>query len=68
LDWINADFSSAAVAPGNREYKSAMVPVTKGAAALVPLNVRKLPSVPRLMIALPGAIRPCLPIECPRFE
>jgi hypothetical protein len=45
-----------------------MVPVTKGAAALVPLKVRGLPLVPRLVMFCPGALSPRLPIESLKFD
>jgi hypothetical protein len=65
---VTANFTSAALALLNSDQSSAMAPVTKGAAALVPPNERGLPSVPRLVISWPGALRPCLPTELPRFD
>ena len=61
-------FRSAAVALGNIDFNSANVPVTNGAATLVPLNVGGLPSVPTLVMRYPGALRPRRPIEFPKFE
>src|SRR5271166_534031 len=65
---VIANFTSDAPASGNSDQSNAIVPVTKGAAALVPLKVRGLPFVPRLVIFCPGALSPPLPIESPRFD
>jgi hypothetical protein len=65
---VIANFTSAAFASGNSDHSSAIAPVTKGAAALVPLIVRDLPSVPRLVMLCPGALSPRLPIELPRLD
>ena len=65
--WVTADLIVAALAPGNSDQSSAMAPVTKGAAALVPPNVCGLRFAPRLVMSTPGAIRPRLPIEFPRL-
>src|SRR5258708_3545236 len=65
---ITANLIWAAVALGNSDQSSAIVPVTNGAAALVPPNIAGLPSVPRLVIFSPGAASPRLPIELPRFD
>jgi hypothetical protein len=59
---------SVGVALGNADHKRAIVPVTKGAAALVPPNVSDWPSEPRLVISSPGALSPRLPAELARFE
>src|SRR5439155_22150907 len=64
--WVTANFACAADAAGNAEYSSAIEPVTNGAAALVPPNVRGLPSARRLVIPSPGAIKPLRPIDLPR--
>jgi hypothetical protein len=45
-----------------------MVPVTKGAAALVPENVKAVPLAPRLVIACPGAHNPRRPIDPPKLD
>ena len=58
----------AALAAGNSEHNSAIAPVTKGTATLVPLRVSEWPSVLRLVILSPGALKPRLPIELPRFD
>ena len=60
---VTASLIWAAVAPGNSDQSSAIAPVTKGAAALVPPNVCGLPFVPRLVTFSPGALSPRLPIE-----
>ena len=67
-DSVTAALMRAATAPGYTDHSSAIVPVTKGAAALVPPSVYGLPSVPRLVTFSPGALSPCRPIEDPRFE
>ena len=36
--WVTASLTSWAVAEGNIDHSSAIVPVTKGAATLVPLE------------------------------
>jgi hypothetical protein len=36
--WVTANFTSAEVALGNSDHSKAIAPVTKGVAALVPLN------------------------------
>src|SRR2546429_7508853 len=66
--WVRANFTSVAVAVGNCDHKSAMAPVTKGTATLVPPNVMRPPSAPRLVTSSPGAPSPRLPIEPPRFD
>src|SRR5215469_15145864 len=53
---------------GNSEQSSAIVPVTNGAAALVPPKLRGLLSLPKAATSTPGARRPRLPIEAPRLE
>ncbi len=57
-----------AVAVGNSDQRRAMAPVTKGAAALVPLNFFGLPSGPRLVMPSPGALNPRRPIERPKLD
>ena len=66
--FASASLISAAVALGNSDQRSAIAPVTKGVATLVPPNFRGFPSAPRLVIASPGAPTPRLPIELPRLE
>ena len=66
--WATAALIWAALAPGNSDQSNAIVPVTKGAAALVPLNVLGSPFGPRLVMFSPGAPSPRLPIEPPRFD
>ena len=66
--WVTACRTSVAVALGNSDHNSAIAPVTKGAATLVPLHVSGWPSAPRLVTASPGALRPRLPIALPKFE
>ena len=66
--WRMADLIWFMSACGNSDHKSAIVPVTKGAAALVPPDICCLPFVPRLMIPKPGAIKPRWPMERPRFD
>jgi hypothetical protein len=66
--WVAAILIWAAVALGNSDQSSAMAPVTKGAAALVPPSVWDLPLVPRLVTFSPGALSPLLPRELPRFD
>ena len=65
---VTANLIRAALAPGNSDQSNAMVPVTKGAAALVPAKVCGLPSAPRLTMFSPGAESPHLPMELPRFD
>ena len=45
------------------DNNNVMVPVTNGAAALVPPNVGALPLTPRLVTPSPGALSPRLPYE-----
>lgn len=56
------------LACGNRDSKSARVPVTKGAATLVPLEAMVCPPALRLTTSWPGAPIPLVPIECPIFD
>ena len=66
---VAANFTASTVAAGNSDHNSAIVPVTKGAAALVPPDVSDLPaSTPRLVMPSPGALKPRLPIEFPRLD
>ena len=53
---------------GNLDHNSATVPVTNGTATLVPRSVREGPIALKLVMLYPGAIRPRLPIELPKFE
>ena len=66
--WVTASLMCAAVADGNADHSSAVAPVTNGTATLVPPSVSDCPSAPRLVTRSPGALRPRLPIELPRFE
>ena len=66
--FVTASLTSAAVAAWNSDHKSAIVPVTKGAAALVPSSVTGSEPGPRLVMLTPGALRPRRPIEPLRFE
>jgi hypothetical protein len=52
----------------NADHMSAIVPVTNGAAALVPVKVKVFVSVPRLVTFWPGARNPLRPTEGPRLE
>src|SRR5215472_5153876 len=65
---VTASRISAGPASEKADHNNAMVPVTKGVAALVPPNVSGVPLTPRLVISFPGALRPRLPIEAPRFD
>ena len=67
-DWVIASLTSAAVAAGDSDHNNPTAPVTKGAATLVPPSATGWPSEPRLMIPSPGARKPRLPIELPRFQ
>ena len=67
-DCVTASLISEAPAFGNTDQSSAMAPVTKGAAALVPLKACSLPSALRLVMFTPGALRPCRPIDLPKFD
>jgi hypothetical protein len=66
--WVTASLICTAVAAGNSDHNSAIVPVTKGAATLVPPSVSGCPSALKLVTASPGAVKPRLPIELPRFD
>jgi hypothetical protein len=66
--WVTASLICAALAPENSDHRSAIAPVTKGAATLVPPRMRGSPSTARLVMPAPRALRPRLPIEPPRFE
>ena len=63
-----ASLICAAVAAGNSDHNSAIVPVTNGTATLVPPSVSDCPSAPRLVMPSPGARKPRLPMELPRFD
>src|SRR5262245_46968366 len=65
---VVADFAWAVLASGKIDRSSASVPVTKGVAALVPLEVNGCPLAPRLVTASPGAIKPRREIELPRLD
>ena len=56
------------MATGNSDHNSAIAPVTKGAATLVPERVIGGPPAFKLVTASPGAARPRLPIEMPRLN
>ena len=66
--WEMASLICAADAKGNSDQRSAIAPVTKGTATLVPPSVSACPSELKLVMASPGAVKPRLPIELPRFE
>ena len=68
LDRVTANLISPAPVFGNSDQSSAMAPVTKGAAALVPPKACSLPSALRLAMFTPGALSPCRPIDLPRFD
>jgi hypothetical protein len=57
-----------AAAFGKIDHRSAIVPVTNGAAALVPLIRVYCPPGAVLVIFTPGAISPLLPIEPPKLD
>ena len=63
-----ASLICGAVALGNSDHNNAIAPVTNGTATLVPPSVSVCPSGPRLVMVSPGAVKPRLPIEIPRFE
>lgn len=65
---MSASFTEAAVAFGNIDSNNAIVPVTNGAAALVPPKVGGWPLIATLVMPSPGALSPRRPIEFPRFE
>ena len=52
--WVRASLICAAVAAGNTDHSSAVAPVTKGAATLVPPSVSDWPPEPRLVMPSPG--------------
>src|SRR5690242_17167654 len=56
------------LACGNSDSSNAIAPVTKGAAALVPPDTCCPPFVARLVTPTPGAIRPRLPMDHPKFD
>src|SRR5437879_2140798 len=64
---VTADLTCAASVLGKADHNNATVPVTRGVAALVPLEVTGPPPKPRLVIAFPGAITPRRLIELPRL-
>ena len=68
LACVAASLIAHAVAVGNSDHRRAIAPVTKGAAALVPLKVLGLPSDPRLVTPSPGALNPRRPIEPPKLD
>ncbi len=53
-----ASFICAAAVAGNSDHSSAMAPVTKGTATLVPPSVIAWPCEPRLVMLSPGALNP----------
>ena len=63
-----AIFTFTDEAEGCCDQSRAIVPVTKGADALVPANVRGRPLASRLVMLAPGAVKPFLPIELPKFD
>ena len=66
--FVTAYIIAEGVAFGNIDQSSAIHPVTKGAAKLVPLITEYLPPGEVLVIFTPGAINPLFPIEEPKFE
>jgi hypothetical protein len=67
-DCVTACFMRAALAPLNSDQSNAIVPVTKGAAALVPPEVSDLSPGPRLVMFSAGAANPHLPIDLPMLD
>ena len=67
-DCVTASLISPALASGNSDQSSAMAPVTKGAAVLVPAKACSLASALRLAMLTPGALRPWHAIDLPRFD
>lgn len=65
---VTANLTSAARALGNSDKMSAIAPVTKGVAALVPPKERGLPSAPRLATSKFGALSPRRPMELPKLD
>jgi hypothetical protein len=65
---VTASLICAAFAAGNSDHKSAIVPVTNGTATLVPPSVSGWPPVLKLVTPSPGALKPRLPIELPKFD
>src|SRR6266481_6164783 len=66
--WATANLRRLALAPGYSDHTNASAPVTKGAATLVPPEGVALPSVPRLVMPSPGALRPRRPMEFPKLD
>ena len=60
--------SREAPAAGNIDDSSPSAPETNGAAKLVPARATGGPWVARLMMASPGAPRPHLPVDRPKFD
>ncbi|HXW12855.1 MAG TPA: hypothetical protein VD694_08850 [Nitrososphaeraceae archaeon] len=61
--------TAAGEAFGNNDQRSAMLPVTNGAAKLVPLiRVYTAPLEEVLLILAPGAINPLVPIVAPKLD
>ena len=65
---VTASLICAALAAGNSDHNSAIAPVTNGTATLVPPSVSGCPSAPKLVTPSPGALKPRLPIELPKFD
>jgi hypothetical protein len=63
-----AYFKAEAVAVGNIDHNNAKVPVTNGAAALVPPKEAAWPSEPKLVMFSAGALMPQRPVERPKFD
>src|SRR5262245_44418723 len=66
--WVTANRMSLAVAAGKSDHSSAIVPVTNGAAALVPEKFLRPPDASRLWTPSPGADTPRNAMEWLRFE
>src|SRR5262249_46680261 len=65
---VMANLICAALASRNSDHNSALVPVTNGTATLVPQSVSDCPCGLKLVMPSPGALKPRLPIEPPKFE
>ena len=66
--YVKACLMSATGADGMIDHSKAAVPVTKGAAAEVPLKRRVPPPAARLCTSSPGADKPRRPIDGPKFD
>ena len=68
VELVIAILTCAVVAAGKSDQSKAMVPVTNGVAALVPVSMCDEFPAPRLTISSPGAPSPFLPIEAPMLD